>query len=217
MALLSLETSTECCSVALESQGRVYENCTNGQHIHSQVLLPSICDVLSQANRSFCDIEGIVVGNGPGGFTSLRIGLAVAQGLAVSHQVPIYPVSSLLNVASACPSAKRALVIMDARMGEVYVQSFSYNGTQGWSPESEPIVVDPRHWRDNFDALSGEMTVLGTGVSVYKDLLARHLPSNVQWESDIYPSAARALGLKQQAVSAWSLKANYVRNQVAHG
>lgn len=84
--------------------------------------------MLKDADLQLSELNAIAVARGPGSFTGLRIGIAVAQGLAFGQQLPIVPVSSLAlvaaNAAKFCHdksiAAERVLATMDARMGEVY-------------------------------------------------------------------------------------------------
>ena len=64
-------------------------------------------------------VDAIAFGNGPGAFTGLRIGCGLAQGLALAHEMPLIPVSTLA-VLAASVSASRVLACLDARMGQVY-------------------------------------------------------------------------------------------------
>ena len=220
MNLLAFETATERMTLALQFNEALWAMEMDNDAHHSKVLLPKIEALLADAGASFADLEGVVVGTGPGGFTGLRIGLAVAQGLSLAHQIPIYPVSSLLNVASACEGFERALVVMDARMGEVYTQSFERTVA---GPEQ------PIQWRSMGDARvlaptdvtlpdrHDNLAVVGNGLSIYKEILRDSLKSEaVMWNPDLMPTASQALALRQHAVDAWSLQPNYVRNDVTY-
>lgn len=212
---LSIETSTEQCSVALQVGAHLKERCLDEPRIHSRILLPWISELLDEAALDYSQLDGIVVGVGPGGFTSLRIGLSVAQGLALAHELPIYPVSSLLNVACACEKSKQALVIMDARMGEFYTQAFIQTVPKIWKAVNEPRVCSPESVCDLGEIKSSSsLTVLGTGVSLCQSVLRHQLSGEIYWDSKVYPMASRALELREQSVAPWALQASYVRNQV---
>jgi len=121
--LLAVEASTECCSVALRVGGQVFERSTLEPRAHARWILPWARELLAEAGISYKQLDGLVVSRGPGGFTSLRIGLGIVQGIALAHDLPVHPVSSLETLAaSADPDCKaeRLLTLLDARMGEVY-------------------------------------------------------------------------------------------------
>lgn len=220
MSLLAFETATERMSLALECNGHVWVEEMGNDARHSKVLLPMIEKLLADAKTDFSDLEGLVVGTGPGGFTSLRIGLAVAQGLSLAHQIPIYPVSSLLNVAAACQSARQALVVMDARMGEVYTQLFEraeLNQDQSllWAPISDATVVAPEEV--GLPKEHSNLMVVGNGLMAHEATFRKTLwREGVVWDPSLMPSASRALGLRGAAVQAWGLQPNYVRNNITH-
>ena len=213
MNLLAFETATDVCSVALETDGKMFSEEIQASQVHSRVLLPTAEALVKKAGLSFSQLDGLVVGTGPGGFSSLRIGLASVQGLALAHGLPIYPVSSLLNVASAVVGVDWAWVVMDARMGEVYTQLFEITPDGICQAHGEARVSSPRELE--LPMVSGKLAVVGDGLSVYEevfnDLLAR---ANVTIDATIMPSAIRALALRSEKIPAWALKADYIRDQV---
>src|SRR5262249_6111773 len=89
--------------------------------------------LLSGADASPDDLGGLVVGIGPGSFTSTRIGLATARGLALSLGIPGAGVSTLDALASALPDA---YPVVDARRREVFVR-----GARALSPAD--LELDP--------------------------------------------------------------------------
>ncbi|MFL5927920.1 MAG: tRNA (adenosine(37)-N6)-threonylcarbamoyltransferase complex dimerization subunit type 1 TsaB [Gaiellaceae bacterium] len=100
-------------------------------------LLQAVDDLVDEPGQ----IERIVVGRGPGSFTSIRIGLAIARSLALALDVPVAGASTLDGYAGGIP-------VIDARRGEVF------------SPG--PRVVDPAHL-----AVAGQ-TLLGDGAIRYR-------------------------------------------------
>lgn len=126
--ILALETSSQHCSVALQYGTQVATRLDSSALSHSRSLLSMIDEVLKEAKLSLSDLNGIAVTRGPGSFTGLRIGIAVAQGLAFGHQLPVVPISSLSAVAynaflywqKQSVKVDAVLATMDARMGEVY-------------------------------------------------------------------------------------------------
>ena len=129
MKLLSIETATEACSVALVDGDRRLQRQEIGARVHAAVLLPWIAELLAEAGLSYSRLDGIAVDRGPGGFTSIRLGLGVAQGIGLAHDLPAWPVSSLAALAQAARPvgySGRLLSALDARMGEVYAGWFDF-------------------------------------------------------------------------------------------
>ena len=127
--ILAIDTSSAWCSVALSIDNNEplfrHDPVSAGA---SQLLLPWIEEMLIQADISLQDLDAIAIGVGPGAFTGIRLGLAVAQGLAISSRLPVLPVASLDAIASQLAlspqfrssQASIFAVAVDARMDEIY-------------------------------------------------------------------------------------------------
>ena len=101
MNLLALETSGQLCSVALWYQNKMYSRQEILQQRHTEYVLPMIEAMLQQTSCALSDLDAIAFGRGPGSFTGLRIAAGVAQGLALAHDLPVVPVSTLEAIALA--------------------------------------------------------------------------------------------------------------------
>jgi tRNA threonylcarbamoyladenosine biosynthesis protein TsaB len=127
--LLSLDTSGPTARVALLSGAgvRLGGGERTGER-HSAYLLPLCHEILNAAGVGLADLGGIACGRGPGSFTGLRVGLALAKGLALPFDLPLYLVSSLealaLDLAEHTGRAGAGLLVpvIDAGKGEVYAQ-----------------------------------------------------------------------------------------------
>ena len=85
MNLLAIDTATEACSVAVSGTGdTILERFQIESRGHSNLVLTMTEDVLWEAGISRHDLDGIAFDRGPGSFTGIRIGLGVAQGLALA-------------------------------------------------------------------------------------------------------------------------------------
>lgn len=95
---------------------------------HASKLLPAIDEVLREAGLEIGDVDGIVVGEGPGSFTGVRVAAATAKGLSTSTRVPLRPVSSLAAAAlvslgegpTSSPATGTRYALFDARGDRVY-------------------------------------------------------------------------------------------------
>lgn len=97
-----------------------------------ETLLPLVLEVLRDAGAHPRDIARVVVGEGPGAFTSLRIAAATAKGLLHGTQTPLVVVSSLVwSAASAVGGADRVVAVADALRGERFAQPASRTPA-GW-------------------------------------------------------------------------------------
>lgn len=126
MKLLAFETATEACSVALYLDGEVHERFEVAPRRHAELALPWAEALLSEAGVKRSQLDAIAVGRGPGAFTGVRLGISIAQGIALGLDRPVLPVSTLAALAMGADAAEgdRILAAIDARMGEVYLGTF---------------------------------------------------------------------------------------------
>lgn len=109
--------------MALTIDGQILGESVHAPRQHAQLILPMIQSVLAQAGVSVKQLDAIAFGRGPGSFTGLRIAAGVVQGLAFGAGLPVVPVSSLSGLAVQSfqlTGSTEQLVVIDARMSEVY-------------------------------------------------------------------------------------------------
>jgi tRNA threonylcarbamoyladenosine biosynthesis protein TsaB len=167
MKLLAFETATEACSVALWLDGEVRERFEVAPRRHAELSLPWADALLSEAGVARSQLDAIAVGRGPGAFTGVRLGISMAQGIALALDRPVVPVSTLAALAMQGGEG-RVLAAIDARMGEVYAAAFERIGGEvrflGAETVSAPDAValpgDASGWRGvgtGFDAVDGAL------------------------------------------------------------
>ena len=177
MLILAIDTATEQGSLALVEGDRVlgeYALTTPGTFL--QHLLPGVEALLSGTGCTFSDLGALAVSAGPGNFTGLRIGLATAQGLAWSRNLPVVAVSTLEVVAAQVPSQPLPVaVLIDAKRREVYL------GRYDWAEGRPQALQGPV--RLVLDALAGELSpplvLTGPGLSVHEEFLRNRLDPEI--------------------------------------
>ena len=117
MKILGIDSSGLVAATALMSDGIVTaEYQIHNKKTHSQTLMPMISEMMSMADVKPEELDAIVVSEGPGSFTGLRIGASIAKGLAWTLKIPIVPVSSLMGLAANVEMPGQIVCpIMDAR------------------------------------------------------------------------------------------------------
>ena len=121
---LAIDASTYQGTVAVVSGSTVIatsEIAMRGER--EERLMPAIAAALGSAGASVADLERVVVGGGPGSFTSLRIGAALAKGICLARGISLsaMPSLALLVAGTVAPVADgRYLAILDAMRGDVY-------------------------------------------------------------------------------------------------
>lgn len=128
--VLTLNTSSAKCSVALKHGGQLIERESAALRQSAQRVLPMVSELLNEAGIALGDLDLIAVVAGPGSFTGVRIGIAVAQGLGMSAAVPVVPLSSLALMAMAC-ACEQVLVSEQARDEELYFAAYRRSTERG--------------------------------------------------------------------------------------
>jgi len=150
---LAFDTATAVATSALVETGSNGHLEVLGERVsRAQTLLEDVDALLRQAGAHPSDLDRLAVGLGPGSFTGVRIGLAVARGLALSLDLPGSGVSTLAALAAGAPGA---LPVVDAKRREVFTL---VNG--------EPRVLTPQELPLGDGALC-----VGDGAKRYRSLL----------------------------------------------
>lgn len=142
MNLLGFDTATSATAVGvLHDDGRAWtavDLVGKGQRPHHATeLLPLADRLLGQAGLGFSDLDGVVVGIGPGTFTGLRIGIATARGLAQSLGIGLTGVGTLRTLATGMDGP--CLAVLDARRGEAFVAAYE-EGRELIAPTAVPTA-----------------------------------------------------------------------------
>jgi tRNA threonylcarbamoyladenosine biosynthesis protein TsaB len=129
--ILSLETSTRVCSVALHSEVQLLASFeVLVEKSHSKIITVLIEQLLSNAGYSYSDLDAIAVSKGPGSYTGLRIGVSTAKGLCYALEKPLIGINTLQAMAegvkSKLPSDFLLCPMLDARRMEVYTALFDH-------------------------------------------------------------------------------------------
>jgi tRNA threonylcarbamoyladenosine biosynthesis protein TsaB len=132
--LLSLNTCGNTASVALgvaDTKGvKILATAELAVRTYSARLIPEVAALLQKQQATMSDIEAIVVVNGPGSFTGIRVGVSTAKGLSEGAGIPLIAVSrlALLAHASLLP---HVLAAVDAGRGDYYVGEYRNGNNLG--------------------------------------------------------------------------------------
>jgi tRNA threonylcarbamoyladenosine biosynthesis protein TsaB len=162
MLVLAFDTATDVATTALVEDGSLL----GGRTGVARALLADVQTLLVEAGRLQADLDALVVGTGPGSFTSTRIGLALARGLGLALGIPGAGVSTLDALAASVPGA---LPVIDARRREVFVP-----GPRAVGPDD--LEVEPGTVCIGSGAVRYRATLERAGAVVPPDGDARHVP-----------------------------------------
>jgi tRNA threonylcarbamoyladenosine biosynthesis protein TsaB len=132
--LLSLNTCGNTATVALGAAAtkgvKILATAELAVRTYSARLIPEIAALLQKQQATMSDIEAIVVVNGPGSFTGIRVGVSTAKGLSEGAGIPLIAVSrlALLAHASLLP---HVLAAVDAGRGDYYVGEYRNGNNLG--------------------------------------------------------------------------------------
>lgn len=124
---LAIDTAAPRLQLALmRADGHVDVSVDDIATGHAELIFDRIAELLARNGLAYPDLERVVTTTGPGSFTGLRIGLSAARGIGLARAIPVVGVSSLvaLSLAGNGPST----VLLDARRGEAYLQTFAQPG-----------------------------------------------------------------------------------------
>src|SRR5271163_1086158 len=134
MRILAIDTSCGAASVAVVESGQAEPLAVMTKRMargHADALAPMVEEVMRGLDGGFASLSRIAVATGPGSFTGIRIGVAMARAMSVALAIPVVGVSTLAAFAAPLLSSPRPGIIaaaIDARYGSVYFQLFEPSG-----------------------------------------------------------------------------------------
>ncbi len=140
--LIAIDTATDTASLALHDGFRVrVEHTWESMRRHTVELMPALVAALEQAGLNAGHLSAVAVTRGPGSFTGLRVGLAVAKGLALACGVPLVGVPTLDVVAAAQGRDRRALcAVLQAGRGRICSATYRWRDGE-WRAQEAPALT----------------------------------------------------------------------------
>ena len=216
---LSIDTSTRYASVGVSDQGSLIRHCSwHSRYNHSVELLPTVESVLGLSKVDIRDIDCIIVALGPGGFSSLRVGLSTAKGFGLSLGIPIVGLNTL--DIEAYPFRNQYLPVctmLDVGRGE-FATAIYLSGETGWNKVNEdrilslPDIIDSTKIATLFcgEGLLQIEAELKIGLSELAVTTAQNMPTR-------HPATLSALGfvkfVEGELSDIYSMEPHYMRRQ----
>lgn len=219
MKILALDTSSTACSVGLLLDQRIITAHQIAPMQQAKLILPMLEKILVENNTTLNQLDAIAFGCGPGSFTGVRIAASVTQGIAFAHQLPVIKISSLAAIAQGAFDDlgwRDLLVVIDARMQEVYAAAYRVGADQLVELVDPEMVTAPQ----NISMPAGiDWYGVGNGWTVYqKELQVKP----VAYDDSRVPMARGILRLaqkkleNQEVVSSEEAMPVYLRDKVAN-
>jgi tRNA threonylcarbamoyladenosine biosynthesis protein TsaB len=181
--LLAIDTATQIMSLALhDGTSVVAEQTWFSGNNHTITLAPTIHQMLTANGLSVESLTGLAVSIGPGSYSGLRVGVALAKGLAAARRLPLVGISSLDTLAAGTPYLNGGLVaVLPAGRGRLIVKTYRWRKGRWGSHKSEaPQLMD---WQALMEKIDGTAFLTGEindeGFAAINAAQANNLPLTV--------------------------------------
>jgi tRNA threonylcarbamoyladenosine biosynthesis protein TsaB len=176
--LLAIDTATQYTSLALfDGNSLIGEHTWRSDHHHTTQLAPAVHDLMARTGIAMADLSALAVCTGPGSFTGLRIGVALAKGIAGGRGLPLVGVSSMDVLAAGQPQMNGSLVtIVEAGRGRIITGRYQWRKPR-WVSRGELRLM---HWDELFASIDGSAYLTGeidtAGIAAFEAAQAQGLP-----------------------------------------
>lgn len=197
--LLALDTATERTAVGVGRVGEVRFEMIGSAVVDApraamSRLLPTVESLLAANGLAIADVEGVIVGRGPGSFTGVRIGVATAKGLAHGLSCPLWGVGTLDAIAwSFAHKDATVAVLGDAMRGEVYPALFRCGGGEvvRLAPDR---VAKPADVAAEWALLASPLLLVGNGLRKHAAVFSEALGERATFAAEeLWPPTASGL------------------------
>lgn len=217
MRVLAIDTSNYVLGIAvIDNEQVIGEYITNIKKNHSIRVMPAIESLLKEIDVKPSDLTKIVVAEGPGSYTGVRIGVTIAKTLAWTLNIPLVGVSSLKVLATSVGRYFQGSVspLFDARRGQIYTGLFQYRNNQIESIISDKLIIN-RNWVEQLKEQNSPILFVGNDLSIHKNVIKETLGENAVFaaitEYNPRPAELALLGKDMEGVNAHTFVPNYIR------
>lgn len=217
MTILAIDTSNYPLGVAIvDGEIVIGEWITNQKKNHSVRAMPAIEKLMKECDIAPKDLTKIVVAEGPGSYTGVRIGVTIAKTLAWTLDIPLVGVSSLEVLASSVGRYFQGYVspVVDARRGQVYTGLYRFvDGELTQVKNDTHILLD--NWLEELSQLSESILFVGNDLSMHKETIQNKLTNIAKFafhtEQNPRPSELAFLGINRPNEEVHAFTPNYLR------
>lgn len=175
MKILSIETASNTCSVALLEDTQVIKELSIcDEHTHSQKLMPLVAQIFKESNIKVEDIDLFACDKGPGSFTGIRIGISTIKAFSDTFFKPLIGVSSLEALTHNITSEGYICSLVDAKHDNVYC-SLTEHKQEVYTKIQSDSFENIYELAQNLKKYHNFIFFVGNGSIVYKDVLKSEL------------------------------------------
>lgn len=197
--ILSIESATKNCSVALAADGEVIslKELHEEKFSHAEKLHSFILEVMASSDRKLAELDAVAVSKGPGSYTGLRIGVSAAKGLCYALEKPLISVPTLESLAMQIEMTEKGLIVplLDARRMEVY--SAVYNDHFEEIRETRAEIIEAGSFSDYLN--DNKVFFLGDGASKTREVINH---PNAVFVKGRFPSAREMARIAEKKAAA---------------
>lgn len=141
--ILAIDTATDWLGLALHDGASVLaEFGWRSRRTQTVELAPAVAQLWSRTGIAPADLNAVAVAIGPGSYTGLRVGLALAKGLALAHSLPLIGVPTLdIVAASVCRLETDLVVVAEAGRTRLWAGQYQWVTKRGWERIGEPMLT----------------------------------------------------------------------------
>lgn len=217
MKVLAIDTSNYPLGIALIDDNQVIgEYITNIKKNHSVRVMPAIDALCRECDVKPAELEKIVVAEGPGSYTGVRIGVTIAKTLAWTLQIPLVGVSSLEVLAASAARYFPGYVspLFDARRGQIYTGLYRSDNGFLQAVQKDQLVL-ATNWAESLKELSEPVLFIGNDLPIHKEVLTEIMGDQARFahstENNPRPGELAQLGMNREPVDVHSFVPNYIR------
>jgi tRNA threonylcarbamoyl adenosine modification protein YeaZ len=197
MNILSIETTTENCSIAILESGEITKEYIFKSDDAANTLIPSLDFILGKNGRKISDYQRIVVSTGPGSWTGIRLGISFAKGLALGQKDKLYSVTvpeSLFFAARQFSCKTRCII-------NAYRKSFYISFFNGRFFYKKGFPIEILKENDLFSLLlKKDSLTIGPGISVLPPQIKNHKNIKIFYHLFAYPRASYNAALAEEKI-----------------
>ena len=202
--ILSLETSTSVCSVAIAQDGRLIADKVSFENkSHATLLTVFVEQILAETGINALDLDAVAVSQGPGSYTGLRIGVSTAKGICYASGAKLIAIDTLKSMAIAARKADATVDLycsmIDARRMEVYTAL--YDSALNRVSDTQALIIDADSFAEKLK--TKKIAFYGDGADKCRQVIDS---PNALFVEGVCPLARNMVGLAEEAFAAADFK-----------
>lgn len=217
MKVLSIDTSNYVLGIGLlDGETVMGEYISNIKKNHSVRVMPAIQTLMNECSIKPGDLSKIVVAEGPGSYTGVRIGVTIAKTLAWTLNIPMSGVSSLEAAAASAGRYFDGYVspFFDARRGQIYTGLYKFENQVLQTVKEDQLVMSA-DWVRTLNEMDSRILFTSNDLHLHENVIKAELGDKAVFaaitELNPRPAELALLGRDKESVDLHSFVPNYIR------